>query len=1063
MAGVCLLVFDKTLGLFIALAFGLAGLPWSFWIFRKDERFSFFDKAALGYIFGLFLVPAVFMAEKMVGVLYSPNLIAINWLAVAISGLAILAKDLASKDASGKASSLDLQKTLGPFVPKDGWFGILSIFLIALSLFMITLSASGVPIFELDPYYYAEGVHQVLTIGYNPPADASAWYPNLISGHLGQPIYKYTLASWYSLYAGTAPYDPYVLVMSSSIYPPIMGVLSVIAAFLLFRTIFNSRVGILVAGALAFMPTMLIKFQGGDVQIEPTNVFALVFFFFTLSWALRTPSKRSLALLAIGYGFVIMGSNLDVLMQFCLSAFLFLQGVAYALRPSDENKKRAAMLVQFLGVMFATQFIMGFFAYGNLDAGWIFSMLKDIAMPAAAVLAAAAFSYSLPTFDQKVMKKGLLPTFAAAAFILLVGGLIFKDAVLGLPVIKDVVYKYELFGAYVEPLYRTIAEQAAGRESYIGEFGFLASTMSVPSGVQLDFSASMLAMILNVANVVLWIFTIPLNLAYHAFVLFINYLINGNFLYIEKVPSLMTFFLFAGTALLLVRLAKEIISGKEISSYALLLLPIVVPVALLGFGKQKLVMYLGIALLLSAGAFWGEAERNVSEYLNRHDEKEKKKHGSAHTPLPAYLSLQNLRVASAFLVAAFVLLQFGLPSIMLPTSTAVPAGPDILFSTNYYSMAAPIFANSLVSRVQDDPVKALPKLQAFCASPSTRQAFGQVCNSVANWNETVSDPVRFYDSELCARSLWPNTTSPSRDVSIAIGYRCSFVSQYWLDSMQWMRTNVNQSDYVISWWDYGHWTNFFAMKNTVLRNEHASTEMIQRTAYSFLHGSEKDLRDTMRLYGSHTALFDVEIIGSGDSKDNVVLGGKYGALNYLGCAWSNRTSVNLSPGSSECELEHLWEMAYVPLTSSTQKKCTISESSGLAGVVGYSVSQSGAKPMEPKYCFAQVSILGQPRLVSYALGEKDANGDLRLKKASWRVSSNDGNTAVVTAIYTKEKIWPDEDGNLTDGWADRTTKFYDSSLYKAYFLNELEGFDLAYSSPQIRIYKMKNSYWESKN
>ena len=64
-----------------------------------------------------------------------------------------------------------------------------------------------------------------------------------------------------------------------------------------------------------------------------------------------------------------------------------------------------------------------------------------------------------------------------------------------------------------------------------------------------------------------------------------------------------------------------------------------------------------------------------------------------------------------------------------------------------------------------------------------------------------------------------------------------------------------------------------------------------------------------------------------------------------------------------------------------------------------------------------------------------------------------GNNQFVV-VYTKDKVWL-ENGNITDGWNDRKGRFYDSVLYKAFILQELEGFDKVYDNGDVKIYRLK--------
>ncbi|MCX8163664.1 MAG: hypothetical protein N3D10_03885, partial [Candidatus Micrarchaeota archaeon] len=95
-----------------------------------------------------------------------------------------------------------------------------------------------------------------------------------------------------------------------------------------------------------------------------------------------------------------------------------------------------------------------------------------------------------------------------------------------------------------------------------------------------------------------------------------------------------------------------------------------------------------------------------------------------------------------------------------------------------------------------------------------------------------------------------------------------------------------------------------------------------------------------------------------------------------------------------------------------------------------------------------------PAIRSYLLDKKTKAGDLVLQKAQWKGYQTQEGIYLI-AFYTKYPEWLDENGKFVDGWSDRTTKYYDSNLYSAFFFDSLEGFDLVYNSPYIRIFKLK--------
>jgi asparagine N-glycosylation enzyme membrane subunit Stt3 len=295
--------------------------------------------------------------------------------------------------------------------------------------------------------------------------------------------------------------------------------------------------------------------------------------------------------------------------------------------------------------------------------------------------------------------------------------------------------------------------------------------------------------------------------------------------------------------------------------------------------------------------------------------------------------------------------------------------------------------------------------------------------------------------------------------------------------MEWIKTNTEPGARITSWWDYGHWINYFGDRNAVIRNEHASTDMIGAVADAYLSSTPSELRAWMLAHDSKYALFDAELILSGND-----LGGKYGALNYLSCAYNNETTVAQSPGESACEADQLWETVYV-----SNNPCTLSNLTGKTGFTAYRVyAGSSALPdypsfcmspqdqntlaycrdiirAEPAYCAGEVTLAdGQRTLATYHLDQTYPNGDLKLNKALMQLprefpaTYHFGPAVEVTLFYTNEPVWF-ENGQVVSGYEDRKGRFYDSALYRAFFLNDLPGFRQVYASPDgaVKIFKME--------
>jgi hypothetical protein len=267
---------------------------------------------------------------------------------------------------------------------------------------------------------------------------------------------------------------------------------------------------------------------------------------------------------------------------------------------------------------------------------------------------------------------------------------------------------------------------------------------------------------------------------------------------------------------------------------------------------------------------------------------------------------------------------------------------------------------------------------------------------------------------------------------------------YWIEFTEWQFEESPLDARFTSWWDYGHWTNYWGQRNTVLRNDHAYDEMILDVAHAFIYGTPAELKQIMQQYGSDYVFYDREIIYNADGS----FGGKFHALNYLSCSRNNETSVKYNPGQSQCEADHRWESVAIPTSA---QPCTISQISGKTGVLVYD-----AYTGTPKYCAAETTLAtGETILGTYKMNETYENGDLKLHKALLRQIGQSGGANVYDVYYTKDTIWL-ENGELKSGWEDRTTKFYDSTLYQAFVLQDLEGFTQAYqtSDGAVKCYKM---------
>ncbi len=1128
------LVLDTARAMGIALGMGAAGLPLAWWLFRS-EGFSKTEKTMLGLCLGWVLIALMFTAEAILGVKYTQFLVYAHWALLVALGAALWAREImASKNGLSsffKPPSLSLDWPAAErALPSLGL-----IVLIVLSVW-IPLSASGILLSEVDPYFYLYGVSQVVTRGASPQYDYSVWYPTLEFTHLGQPLYKFLIAPWYTLYAQGAPYSPYMLSAVASIYAPLMMGLSVFFIYLLFKELYGARAGLLAGGILAFLPIMLQKMHAGDSQVVPYGTFGLIFFLaalvlmakrrsaplFTISIGGRKIAPETFTLLAIlGACALNLGSNLEILLVFCISIFLFMVGFMHLLKPTPESRA----LVGQLGWYFLPSLLV--ICVANIlywqrppSIDWASDLLKNVAVPSAALLVPVLFGAFIDRMKWPAPKQGqvslpivLSLLLVVAAIFRLWGALAILPLILFglflnsisqwvrrqpnparlelcllllaaillvcteapvLPISSSMFDAYRFWGAYSNAVTRTIAEQAAGPDSFDSALGAASITFGpAPDAGQLFSMAAayaansvqnlaglkLLDSFLSLMGLINLLPTLLLNVFYNSAAGFMNvYLakdgVQANFPITDRTNSMATFFMFFGPALLAIALLRSWKAGRPLPYGPMLLLSFIVPITFMGFMKVKFLVWLAVVFALSVAAAWGEGERLLREWLDA-------RHAAKHKAEPSGWMAQwpvNPRHLAWTAAVLAILLQMG-----WPTYLAIDANPSMPADyTVVYAQAAAILATSGTPAFYQNPQAALPLMQTDCTQHNQAGA----CAVLADWNASLSDPAIFYRSDICYLSLAGDLSARMpQSRQAGAGYRCSLFPTDWLAAYDWMEQNVPRDSRITSWWDYGHWTLFFGQTNTVLDPTQASGMMIGRIAYAYVHADPANLREAMKAYGSRYALFDMQIAGNGGSGGSFIFGGKFSALNYLGCDWAKRTNYSQGPGTSLCELSNQPERLVVPIAAGQSSPCTISESTQSKGVIGYravlSPSSGGVvQNMQPVYCVRQEQTSdGQP-LGVYFLNQADANGNLPRSPAYWLVQSSDSNQLVLAALYSQEP-WQLPNGTIVSRWDYRQGPYYDTSLYQAFFLRNLEGFDLVYDSPTIRIFKMQDKYWNN--
>jgi len=1001
------------------VAFFIPGIIFSLGLLKKKDL-PLFDKAGIGMGIGIVVPALISFLLFLAGVNFSYEI------ALASVGLFYLIAIALFAYEKGWDQLV---------LPKDPKLVLASLALALLMIlsFWIRLQTYSPIFMELDPYYYMYATHLVIEHGGAPLNDGTAWYPMEVS-HRTVPLKVYPEAIGYELYTHGGAVERYLLSDLAGSFPPVLAALAIFFFALFISAEYKREFGIIAAAVFSLIPMYLMKTMAGESEIQPYAFFALAFFFAMYALAIKRKDKLFAGLASLAFLACMMGSSSYVVIIAALIIFIPLQALILFFMKEESGDFLILNGIVAVGPVLAG-ILQATYASGALSASGVFGGAI------LGLLGVLAFAVALHVIRERITDPEAA-TYAVGG--LLLAGLVVLaftpvgDSIIGLA-------KGSLgIATFTESLHKTIAEQGVAGSEFQGTLGFSGTVFSAESQ---ELMNSLLRIIYNIksqktldllgpvfSDPVGTLFVIPsviVNVVINTMVWFLNNVFNAGMDYTWKANSMLLFIYFMAIVAIAHSLYRNVKSGSL--RLPLLFLALIFPISIVGMLKTKYTIYLGFAVAVALGVVLGEIfDFMVLHFNNLKDAAEREK------------TLKYAFMGLVLLGAVFAYLQF----------TAVGG------------LGKSLFVTSFQERFQDDPLGAQARLRAVCAQ------FDPMGVSQDPICLASRDPVGFanlginyqYDANVCAYSLLNNPSSVGTDEAISVQYRCMMrLDDYWVDVMEWMNRNTPENARFTSWWDYGHWTNYFAQRNTVLRNEHASLEMIGDVAHDFIDGSPEELKSFMLSHDSKYVFFDQEILGQIRSDGKMAFGGKYGALNYLSCSRDNETSVNQNPGESYCEFEHLWEQVYAPSGTQAQQ-CVVSSLSGKTGVVGFTLKwtpgASGTGQLTPTeaYCVAPVTLADGSNITgTYYLDQKYENGELKLNKAVLSYEGADANgVQVFTSLYTHDKVWV-ENGELKDGWEDRKGKFYDSNIYNAFVLKNLPGFDLVYETPngEVKMYKVR--------
>ncbi len=994
------------------------------WPLLKKTNLSKLERLLFCFFIGLVVPPAMLVLENMAGVQFSLFLALANIFVLTAGGVFWGIREGAFHFSMPSANLED-------FLSVDGakkHLPTLLLLIAVLLAFWIRLQSFSPVYSELDPYFYVYGSGQIIREGQVPYSEDTAWWPEVRSaGHRAFPSLKmYIEAQGYALYTGGGGYNNYLLFDTSSWLPPIMAALMAFGGYLLFSSHYGKRYGLLAAFLLTFLPVTIFKMSAGVNEAGPEGMASIFIVLGFYALALRKNDLRLGALAALGFFTAVAASNYEPVIAIPVAGFIALQALDYFIRGKKNEgflRISACLVAGFL----AGSFVDSVYPTGIGGLPGMFSNPQVLLCVGALALAYALEKLDVFTKMPKGRKTALLAlAVLAAVLVLLVPNPAGRMA-------KDEVHSFIGAADFNFPLQRTIAEQNDAGSSFEGESGFLAlvpkgrivagapgilQAIANPSYIPQVASNAVYSVLDLFAGFFTWIGNFALKLSSSAF----NFFLGTNISPGTKDPSLLFVFAIIGTLGLAWNHFSREGEERNAPSLAVLLLILTLPILYIGLNKIKFTIFIGMALVVVAVATLAELERLALRLAGK-----KEKYSKHIKPV---------------FIAAIVLLALG--EVFLPSA---------------YSLM--ILSKSFETRYQDSPAAAMPHLADVCEELRSRGYYdADIC--AAGYNTSFAGTINSQFntraclvSQLSVQEIFPTADAASQnqasEARSGASFRCNRLADYWVDSMLWIRSSVPEGDRITSWWDYGHWINYFGDHKTVLRNEHASLGMIGRVAHDYILGTTQDLITSMNYFDSRYVLFDVELIG-GDS-----FGGKYGALNYLGCAHEGETSVKQAPGTSKCEFDHSPERIVVPKLQGASSACVLSESQQRAGVLAYRIGQT-AVDSTPAYCIGEITLGGKTVPATYYLDRKDSNGDMVLSKGIMRQIDDNAQYATYEMVYTDAPIWPGPAGTLVGGMEDAKNGFYTSNLYRGFYLGHLPGFDLVYKSAngEVKIYRMQN-------
>ncbi len=880
--------------------------------------------------------------------------------------------------------------------------GIVALLILLYISFIVRFTTVTPIYYELDPYFYLYISGMLLSPGHVVPAqDTTAWWPVLNTTHRTVPGLAFYQAAFFALNTGrdllSGYNDFYRLSFLANYYPPLAGLFLTFMFYLLLKHRFKD-VWFALLGAFLLQSTPLIttKMFSGVFEAQPLSLLWHVAFLATMYLAFKEKDDAYKWLAALTAFVYPLATTQAIIGMFLLALYAL-----YSFIKRDDTSLKTTLYA-------SITFFIGYFLYvvwqpnGILSKGvWITYLLPSLIFASVAYLLKNKFA-EVKGLYTKHRRAVLTTSVVLFLFVFWAGWNIFVGGV--------------KTGEYAFPLQRTIAEQQPLGRSVQSQLGF----------VGLDFYHIVKGSDGNAKIVEAFplssffaILAAPFQSIYSFIIL-----VLGKFAVVvfnPKIPSLLFYVWGAAFAYFFWEGWRFFFKKEELDHVGLIISLLFLSISIPGLLKAKYLVQLALSAGLAGGYFIAYGLDLI-----------KKKYDIVFAYVITailFVLILDVNFYGHLLDVPFLYYASAMKPAYMPSALNSTFSPFCSINTSQNITVGQYCAMHSASWCSLFPSQTpLPQLKG---------SFNELCHYAGNLSV-----VEQYSSNLC--QLYFIVTAGhalSSAEQTGISFACgTTLPKQWMDSMAFIYSDTPKDARITSWWDYGHWINYWGRRNAVIRNEHRSHYMIGEVAYAYLMANLSDFNSITSKFGSNYSLFDREILFSGNA-----FGGKYYALNYLACADRNLTSVDKAQLESQCEKDNLWESIYV-----TDEECTVSPLTGKKGKIAYAFRGNdprltGAKK---KYCFADVKTLYGPVKGIYELDNKNAMGELVLHRALPKPVGS----GLYNLYYVKDPIWY-VNGSYVEGWEDHESRFYDSPLYQAFILNDLPGWSKVYDNQYVKIYK----------